>query len=106
MRTMTKQKNLYSPDQEERDLCIKDYDSKLRAKMAEYDHSQTEGDQILFRQHEFHALLLLEPVVDAPRTYNSTSWLRRVITPTIAVELWFNHYFVDHGEGEAWAPFD
>jgi hypothetical protein len=72
----------------ERDLRIKDYDSKLRAKIAEYVHSRTEGDQILFSQHESHNLLLLEPVVDDPTLkYNSTSWLRRVITPTIAVQL-------------------
>jgi hypothetical protein len=79
--------DLYCTDQEEHDLRIKAYDLDLQEMIAEYVWSPTEGDQILFSQHESHDLVLLEPVVKAPRMYNSTSWVRRVITPTIAAEL-------------------
>ena len=49
------------------------------------------GDTTLFRVHESHSLILLGPAIsnvsDEQLRYNSRSWTRRVITPTIAVRL-------------------
>jgi len=80
---------LYSRNQKERDIRTEGYKKRLEAKIVEYVQSWTGADLILLGKHGSHSLLLLEP--EAPQMYNqmynSMSWMRRVITPTIAAKL-------------------